>query len=245
MKNILMILLTMAAMSAMAQTRVSKSIPVKAGQTLNMRFEYPELKVVSWDKNEISIEADVNINGGESDDAFELKIEDLGNSISIRDEIKDLKKLPQRVTVNIDGQKMTFRNKAEWNKYREEHGSVSKWVNTGVDMDIEIVIKVPRNMDTRIVSVYGIVEVRDFAAPLSVEATYGGVDVSFSEANMGELVAETNYGNIYSNLDFKPDQKNSKEEDFHLYLAGTLGNGPRCRLESQYGNVYLRKSTGK
>ena len=235
----------MAATSAMAQTRVSKSVPVKPGQTLNMHFDYPVVKVVSWDKKEISIEADVNINGGESDDAFELKIEDLGNSISIRDEIKDLKKLPQRVTVNIDGQKMTFRNKAEWNKYREEHGSVSKWMNTGVDMDIELVIKVPRNMDTRIVSVYGIVEVRDFAAPLSVEATYGGVDVAFSEANMGELVAETNYGNIYSNLDFKPDQKNSREEDFHLYLSGTLGNGPRCRLESQYGNVYLRKSTGK
>jgi hypothetical protein len=245
MKNILMILLTMATTFAMAQTRISKSIPVKAGQTLNMRFEYPEVKVVSWDKNEISIQADVNINGGESDDAFELKISDLGSSISVRDEIKDLKKLPHRVTVEIDGQKMTFRNKAEWNKYREEHGSAPKWVNTGVDMDIELVIKVPRNMDTRIVSVYGIVEVKDFVAPLSVEATYGGVDVSFSEASMGELIAETNYGSIYSNLDFKPDQKNSREEDFHLYLAGTLGKGPKCRLESQYGNVYLRKSTGK
>ena len=67
-----MILLTMAATSAMAETRVTKSVPVKPGQTLNMHFDYPVVKVVSWDKKEISIEADVNINGGESDDAFEL-----------------------------------------------------------------------------------------------------------------------------------------------------------------------------
>jgi hypothetical protein len=118
----------------------------------------------------------------------------------------------------------------------------ARWVNNGVDMDIKIEVKVPRNMDTRIVSVYGMVEVIEFAGPLLVEATYGGVDASFSEANMGELIAETNYGNIYSNLDFKPDQKTSKEEDFHLYLSATLGKGPRYRLESQYGNVYLRKT---
>lgn len=243
MKKLLTVVLAALTMSVAAQTKISRSIPVKSGQTLNMRFEYPVVKVTGWDKNEISIEGEVSINGGESDDAFGLNISDLGSSISVRDEIRDLKKLPQRVTVMVDGQKMTFRNKAEWNKYREEHGVASKWMNTGVDIGIELIIKVPKNMDTRIHSVYGLVEVRDFAAPLTVEATYGGVDVAFSEASLGELVAETNYGNIYSNLDFKPDQKNSREEDFHMYVTAILGKGPRCKLESQYGNVYLRKAS--
>jgi len=246
MRQALTLFLAAAAMSAAAQTKISKSIPVRAGQTLSMRFDYPDLiKVTSWDKNEISIQGEVLINGGESDDAFRLSVEDMGSSISIRNEIADLKKLPERVTVEIDGRKMTFRSKAEWNRYREENGASARWVNTGVDMDIEMEIKIPRNMDTRIVSVYGMVEVSDFAGPLSVEATYGGVDVSFSESSLGELVAETNYGKIYSNLDFKPDQGNSREEDFHIYVAATLGKGPRCRLESQYGNVYLRKATSK
>jgi hypothetical protein len=246
MKRATTLFLAVAAMSAAAQTKISKSIPVRAGQTLNMHFDYPELiKVTSWDKNEISIQGEVMINGGENDDAFRLNLNDMGSSISVRNEIVDMKKLPERVTVEVEGRKMTFRSKAEWNRYREEHGVTSRWVNNGVDMEIVLEIKVPRNMDTRIVSVYGIVEVREFAGPLTVEATYGGVDVSFSETNMGELVAETNYGHIYSNLDFKPDQKNSREEDFHLYVAATLGKGPRCRLESQYGNVYLRKATSK
>src|SRR5688572_3142727 len=107
MKSILTLLVVAAAMSAAAQTKISKAIPVKAGQTLNMRFEYPVVKVVSWDKNEILIEAEVSINGGESDDAFQLVVDNAGSSISVRDEIRDFKKLPHRVTVMIDGQKMT------------------------------------------------------------------------------------------------------------------------------------------
>src|SRR5689334_21073580 len=240
----LIIHLTVVAAAATAQTQVNRSIPVKAGQTLNMRFDYPELiKVSTWDKNEIAVTGEVSINGGESDDAFELSVDNSGSVISIRNEIRNMKQLPQRVTVMVDGQKITFRNKSEWKKYQEEHGVKANMVTMGVDMDIELEIKVPRNMDTRVHSVYGMVEVRDFQAPISVEATYGGVDIAISEKTVGELSAETNYGNIYSNLDFKPDTSNSREEDFHLYITARLGNGPKCRVESQYGNVYLRKAS--
>jgi hypothetical protein len=237
-------LLTLATIHVAAQTPVNKTIPVKAGQTLSMTFDYPDLvKVSTWDKNEISITGEVSINGGESDNAFELITDNSGSVISIRNEIRNMKNLPHRVTVVIDGQKMRFRDKMEWKKYQDEHGVTANMVNMGVDMDIELEIKVPANMDTRIKSVYGMVEVKDFTAPLSVEATYGGVDAALSEKNIGELIAETNYGRIYSNLDFKPDRSNSREEDFHLYVVAKLGSGPRCRLESQYGNVYLRKAT--
>jgi len=240
----ILLMALMGATYVAAQTPVNKTIPVKPGQTLNVWFDYPELvKVSTWDKNEILITGEVSINGGESDNAFELITDNSGTVISIKNEIRNMKNLPHRVTVVIDGQKIRFRDKAEWKRYQEEHGVRANMVNMGVDMDIELEIKVPANMDTRIKSVYGMVEVRDFRAPLTVEATYGGVDAALSEQNVGELIAETNYGKIYSNLDFKPDKSNSREEDFHLYVAARLGNGPRCKLESQYGNVYLRKAS--
>jgi hypothetical protein len=236
--------LTLTALLAEAQTQINKTIPVKPGQTVSMHFDYPELiKVSTWDKNEIGITGEVSINAGENDDAFQLLTDNSGTIISIRNEIRNMRELPHRVTVVIDGQKIKFRDKTEWKKYQEEHGVKANMVNMGVDMDIELEIKVPRNMDTRVKSVYGMVEVRDFSAPLTVEATYGGVDAALTEQNIGELIAETNYGRIYSNLDFKPDKNNSKEGDFHLYVAAKLGTGPCCRLESQYGNVYLRKAS--
>jgi hypothetical protein len=242
MKKYLALWLCVAVAAAYAQTPVKKSIPVKKDQSIRMHFDYPNLiKVSTWDKNEVSVEGTVSINGGESDDAFELQLEDLGKTISIQNVIRNMKSLPQRITVHEDGKKIVFRNKSEWRKYQDEHGKTHGNVNMGLDIDIVLEIKVPKDMDTRVESVYGVVEIRDFTGPLNVEATYGAVDAALTEKAVGELIAETNYGNIYSNLDMKVNSSNVREEDFHMYVTANPGTGPRYKFESQYGNVYLRK----
>jgi hypothetical protein len=226
-----------------AQTQVNKSIPVQSGQTITMHFDYPELiRVSTWDKNEISIQGEVSINGGENDDAFVLENSVAGNIIKIKSEIRDIKNLPQRITMHRDGQKIMFRDKAELKKYQDEHGGGYNNMSWGPDIDILLEIKVPRNMETNIKAVYGMVEVKNFTGPLTVEATYGGVDVALTERSVGELFAETNYGQIYSNLDTKFGGQQVKNQDFYLSVTAKPGTGPRYALESKYGNVYLRKA---
>lgn len=243
MKTHAIIVICLIATSAAAQTIVSKTIPVQKGQKLKMKFDYPELvKVTTWEKSEISFEGRVSINGGESDDAFKLDINTSGSEISIRNEIQNMDAIPHRITIIKDGEKMVFRNKAEWHKYKDEHGGQHSMMNEGVDMDIQLEIKVPKNMETYVESVYGMVEVRNFTGPLTVEATYGGVDASLTENSMGELIAETNYGHIYSNLNVKFTDGNMREEDFHTLVSVKPGTGPRYSFESKYGNVYLRKN---
>lgn len=240
MRTIALAFACLLTMSAAAQTRIDKTITYQKGQTIQVKFDYPRLvKISTWDKNEVSITGTVSINGGENDDAFELITSSSGNNISIKNKIKNMDGLPQRVTVYENGNKIVFRNKAEWKKYEEEHGKSNR-VNMGIDMEIMLEIKVPRNADTFVESVYGMVEVRDFTGPLTVQATYGGVDASLSEKSIGEIIAETNYGNIYSNLDIKLGD-HAREEDFHTYVSAKPGSGPSYRFESPYGNVYLRK----
>lgn len=242
MKTKLVFPFLLLTISSFAQTVINKSIPVSAGQTINMHFDYPELiRVSTWDKNEISIQGSVSINGGESDDAFVLESSTSGNIISIESIIKGLKSLPQRITVNQGGQKIVFKTKADYRKYCDENGKNFNSMSTGVDMDIILEIKVPQNVDTRVESVYGMVEVKQFVGPLVVEATYGGVDAALQEKNTGELEAETDFGQIYSNLDVKLLGKNVRERDFHTYVSAKPGNGPHYSFESKYGNVYLRK----
>ncbi len=242
MKTKLVFPFLLLTISSFAQTVINKSIPVSAGQTINMHFDYPELiRVSTWDKNEISIQGSVSINGGESDDAFVLESSTSGNIISIESIIKELKSLPQRITVNQGGQKIVFKTKADYRKYCDENGKNFNSMSTGVDMDIILEIKVPQNVDTRVESVYGMVEVKQFVGPLVVEATYGGVDAALQEKNTGELEAETDFGQIYSNLDVKLLGKNVRERDFHTYVSAKPGNGPHYSFESKYGNVYLRK----
>ena len=242
MKMKLIFPLLLLTLSSLAQTAINKSIPVSADQKINMHFDYPELvRVSTWDKNEISIQGSVSINGGENDDAFVLETSTSGNIVSIESRINGLKSLPQCITVNQGGQKIVFKTKADYRKYCDANGKNFNSMSTGVDMDIILEIKVPQNVETRVESVYGMVEIKQFSGPLIVEATYGGVDAALQEKSTGEVTAETNFGQIYTNLDVKFRADNIREEDFHTYVSAKPGNGPRYSFESKYGNVYLRK----
>jgi hypothetical protein len=208
-----------------------------------MRFDYPVVKVSTWDKNEISIQGTVSINQGENDDAFKLTTDATGKEIVVRSEVTGVDKLPHRITVVEGDNKMTFRNKEALRKYEAEHGKrkyeMQSW---GVDIEVVLEIKVPRNMVTRIDATYGMVEVPAFDGPLTVVATYGGVDAALVERNAGEVIAETGYGNIYTNLDAKFGGEPSQQENFRTYVSAKPGKGPTYSFDSKYGNVYIRKA---
>ena len=243
MKTRLVTSLLLLSVNLFAQTTVNKLIPVAAGQKINMHFDYPELvRVSTWTRSEISIQGSVSINGGENDDAFELQTKTVGSTISVESEIKGLKDLPQRMTIVRNGQKVVFKTKADYRKYCNENGRDFNFMSTGVDMEIVLDIKVPENTETRIESVYGMVEIKQFAGPLIVDATYGGVDAALQERATGELIAETDYGQIYTNLDIKFANDNLRVRDFNTYVSAKPGSGPRYSFESKYGNVYLRKA---
>jgi hypothetical protein len=224
-----------------AQTEINKTIAFQSGQTISMHFDYPELiKVSTWDKNEISITGSVSINGGENDDAFSLESSVDNKTVSITGEVRDIKSIPHRITIWHDGQKIMFRTKEDYKKYESEHGRTYNQMNWGTDFDIFLVIKVPKNVDTKVLSTYGTIEIKDFTGPLIAESTYGGVDAALTEKLVGDLRAETNYGEIFTNFDFKFTGNEFK--DFHTVVSAKPGNGPRYSFESKYGNVYLRKA---
>lgn len=239
MRAVTILALIVGCYATQAQN-VNKTIAVQPSQTIFMHFDYPELiKVSTWDKNEISVEGTVDINDGENNDAFVLDSEANGNTVEIKGFIKNMEELPRRMMVIRDNEKITFKSKEEYKKYVREYGKDINVYNDGSDIKITLEIKVPKNMNTRVVSVYGMVEIRNFTGPLAVEATYGGVDVSVAEKNVGELLAETDYGQIYTNLDSKPAAR--EEGDFHTEILMKPGAGSRYHFESKYGNVYLRK----
>src|SRR5688572_12707594 len=119
------------------QTELNKTYPVQNGQSIVMHFDYPELVQVStWDRNEVSIQGSVSINGGENDDAFIIENSTEGGRLSIRSYIKDLKRLPERVTVYRDGQKIIFKDKAEMKKFQQEQGGGFNTMSFGPEIDI-------------------------------------------------------------------------------------------------------------
>ncbi len=99
-----MCLCCLVAISATAQTTVNRSFPVKAGQHVELVFDYPKVvRVSTWDKNEVSIIAHVSINGGDNDTAFQLEDKIVDGNLSIRNRIRNMDKLPHIYTIVEQG----------------------------------------------------------------------------------------------------------------------------------------------
>lgn len=245
MKFVLILVSLGWSLLCQAQSTINKTIPVSSGQTIDFSFDYPNLiRVSSWNKNEIEITGTVMISGGEHNDAFQLTSMVSGDRVVIKGEIPNIKDLPQRITVRRNGEKIVFKNKTEFEKYKKENGGGFDMTSWGHDVEIVLDIKVPMNIATNVKSTYGVVEVKELnqTMPFTAQSTYGGVDAALNTANVGELYATTDYGSIYSNLNVKFSGDGLVQKDFHTEVAAKPGRGAKYRFESKYGNVYLRKN---
>ncbi|MEO8173745.1 MAG: hypothetical protein ABI581_11705, partial [Sediminibacterium sp.] len=187
MKTIFIWLCCIIATGATAQSIMTRSYPVTAGQKVELNFDYPKIvKITTWDKNEVSVTAHVSINDGENDSAFELENSIKDGTVTIRNRIKDMDKLPRRYTVIENGKKTVFRSKEDFKEFTSSNPGSHRITSNGVDMEITVEIKVPANTSTHINATYGIVEMVNFNAPVTINATYGGIDATVSEANTGK-----------------------------------------------------------
>lgn len=229
---------------ALSQTKTTKTYTVAKGQQVEFKFDYPKIiKISTWDKNEVSVEATVKINNGESNNAFSLAESTAGGKISISNHL-DMENIPDVYFLVENGIKTRFNSKADLDVYRKEKGAATN-ISTYQQKDIEITldIKVPVNVATNLVSVYGMVELSNFNGPIKVDAKYGGIDANIVEQNIGKITLTNHFGKIYSNLALKPTEQT--EKNFFTSITATLGKGPDYSISSNYGNIYVRSSAVK
>jgi hypothetical protein len=238
MKILFVSICCILTLGSYAQTVTTKTFAASSGQQITLKFDYPKVKISTWDKNEVSITSHVSINDGESDNAFELQSETVGGKLVISDRIKDMDKLPRRYTIVRNGNKTTYKLKAEYLEARKNAAGITQSTE-GTDIDITVEVKIPVSAITEVKSVYGIVELTDFNAPITVDATYGGIDATITPANTGKLQVTTNYGQMYSNLDLKVTEH--AEHSFFNSITAEPGKGPNYKFTSTYGKIYLRK----
>jgi hypothetical protein len=226
-----------------AQTIINKSYSISGAKELSFSFDFPKnIKFSTWDKNEVALSASVNINGGDNNEAFIIEEKNENGALTVSSKIKDYDKLPRVYTVQQKNSKdkITFKSKEAWNEYMQKNGrgDLNYW-GSNVDIEITIDIKVPANFLTTVKATYGLVELKEFNGPISVNATYGGIDASIHEPQVGSVTATTKYGQIYTNLQLNLTEKT--EKDFYTSITAATGKGPVYKLNSTYGNLYLRK----
>ncbi|MVN92651.1 hypothetical protein [Mucilaginibacter aquatilis] len=239
MKHLLLLWLSLTVANvAGAQTIINKSYPIKKGQPLELKFDYPVVKITTWEKNEVAVIAKVNINDGENDDAFTLSDRINNGALQISNKLTDLDKLPHRYTVQEAGKKIVFKTEADFKAYKSKMGVIRSYSN-GVDMDVSIEVKVPVNTPTTVKATYGMVQLVNCNTPIVVDAVYGGIDATLNKAQVGQIKATTSYGHIFSNLDLV--LTDNTKRDFFTSITAQPGKGPAYDLKSTYGKIYMRK----
>ncbi len=226
---------------AFSQHTIERSYPVQKGQKVVFKFDYPKLITVSnWDKNEVSVEAIVQVNDGDDKEVFSLLEQTANGELTISNKV-DMEKVNEVYYLMKDGIKTKFTSKADLEAYRKEVG------NSGVtsvyqqkDFQITIHIKVPSHVSTELNAVYGMVELNQLTSPVTVNAKYGGVDASINGSKVGEIKLVNRYGKIYTDIDLKPTDQTQKL--FFTSITAQPGRGPLVDLQSSFGNIYVREA---
>jgi len=95
MKTIFSIIISyLLICNTFAQRIVEETLPLSKNQEVKLEFDFAEdIKISTWDKNEVYVKATVNINVGEDNDKFQFNTKKGSGFVRIESEIKDLDKL--------------------------------------------------------------------------------------------------------------------------------------------------------
>jgi hypothetical protein len=216
------------------QTR-QDNLPLGTNENLflNLRFA-DSIRVSAWDKNEVSITVVYQVNQGKLNDAFQLAVSrsegqlrvttDFDKELIKNDQVADCPEgLPiYQTNVYVDAQD----NKT----YRSAR----------VCAQIYFDIKVPRLANFRVETISGNLLLVGLGGGVEAKSISGFVDLAWPPHQGAELRLKTITGQAYSNLpvDFGPDRQTVGHD-----LRGTLaGGGPRIRLETISGDIFLRRT---
>ena len=246
------------ALTLPAQTQISKTIPAVEIQSADFNFQRADVTFSTWDKNEILIEGVVSINLGEVDDAFSIDVNSRNGQVSIATSV-ELDNIPQGTFVTKNGKTI---------KVDKGNNSISNYdcITNGHFVEIDLTVKIPRNLAIDIESLYGRISIENIVSQVTVHNTYGSVearvatenklgdidlkstyaevDLSLPKNTEASMELKTDYGQIYTDLDMNIKSNKSMKRSFMgEKIKSTLnGGGTKIKLESNYSNVYVRQT---
>ncbi|WP_420150847.1 hypothetical protein [Spirosoma sp.] len=230
MKKILfLLLLGLLIRPAFSQKIIEKSLPVTAGQLVNLNLKFADsIRVRYWDQPNVSVRISVTINGGKLNDALTVATGSTDKEVSLKTDFdqelikqgkdEDCPKRNYSMNVNRDGK------------------------GYSVCSNINYQVFVPRQAQLKIETISGNIDIQGGTAPVFAKTISGYVDMTWPKSKGANLAMQTITGEVYSDLDIAFTSKKQKNPMVGYLLEGTVnGGGPNVRLESISNNVYLRK----
>ncbi|GLR17352.1 DUF4097 family beta strand repeat-containing protein [Portibacter lacus] len=266
MKKLLAIVIALAAPCfLLAQNSISKTYPVGNNSAVSLEFQYGDISVEKYKGSEIIIDGIVTVNGKDGVKHFDFQSKKVGNTIKILAEANFDDAVKRLTIVMNDGSKIYKEGKNISIENIDADEGIDKIYN-GYDVDAKFIVKVPESIDLMISSTYGNVKTSDYWEDMKLHSTYGSVDVilnnppqapkmevssTYSEVDLtiptsvnADLRMKTSYGEIFTDMDIKPEFKEKGDEcNFGQDISTSLNKGQGAiSLNATYSNIYLRKT---
>ena len=242
MKSLLLFIgLLLSFNNLIAQKKVTETTKSNGIEDVYINLKFANNIVIkNWNKNEISVEANVNLDDNEHNDYFSLKTDKIGGTYKVTSEYGEyFKKYRNYYTTDCDDDE-----KKKNINYQESHNSI-----------VDYVIYVPQNMQLKIKSISGDVTTDAYVGDLKLDLISGNITVKKHSNQMhlktisgdidiyvsdAKLEAKTLTGGVYSDLDI--DFEKNRKRGFGSKIVTTINKGTASlKLDTISGDIYLRK----
>ncbi|NOU58325.1 DUF4097 family beta strand repeat-containing protein [Marinifilum caeruleilacunae] len=225
----ILVFLMMGSMFAHGQKIVEKSVKMSGEKKVSLEFKFADdIKISTWDKNEVYVKASVNINNNEDNDAFRFHVNSYSKGIEIESEIENMKDLHKTTIIQRD---------------EDKDGKMETITTNSIDMDLFFEVKLPRNARLSINTISGDITIVGLQNEMEIETISGFIDLSLPTKQQADLVLNTITGEMYSDFEFNTKHEGKLKHYYNGKFTTSLnGGGEEIFLKTISGDIFLRKN---
>ncbi len=175
----------LATSPATASRTINETIRLSEDQEVFIKLKFAdEINIIPVSGNTLRIEGHVDINNGESDEAYELSIDKTDSELRIESDL--INKHMHYRTVRV----------------RNRNGDISSSSHT-IDIQASFDIFVPKGRKLTVKSINAILNLQNQDAPVIAESINGEIGLALSKNADVDLEIRTIHGECYTNLEFQ------------------------------------------
>jgi hypothetical protein len=216
MKKIsILLLLCTSFMFSHAQTKVEKHFDFSQKKFLLMNIQIADsIQIVTWNKNEVYLNASVNVNDNKDNDDYKFSFNDQGSSIEIHSkfDVSKEKKSKNNCCCNYESR-------------------------------ITCVVYIPENADFSVETISGNIIIKGKTSEIKAHTISGYIDLAVAPESRADLKMSTISGTMYTDFELQEKQRNLRHvggSSINTELNG--GGGKRIDLKTISGDIFFRKA---
>lgn len=250
-----------------SQRIINETYDASDVDVIMLSFDYGNVKLISWDKDEVSITGTVDVNMGEANDAFKILYMKRDNRLMTRAVLEKESDIPSMIVMSKGGKKSYKKvneDKSKWREWKDAPKDEESYdyFKTGLFTQMEFEVKIPKGMEVKIKCEEGNIDLKDVTADLDILSVNGKVNAIYTKppqqdmrlrskhdlvdlslppnANLDIEVAAVN-GDILTDFEFDLDNYANKTTNKNQFMTTLNKGGSKLLLKSDKHNVYLRK----